>query len=194
MEAILYLASRSPRRRTLLDQVGVGFQVIDTCVDETWDGQESVRDYVSRLALAKAHAGWAKVKQTDPLAVLGADTSVVIDDRILGKPSHPEQALAMLKDLSGRCHQVYTAVALVNPREHLAVNISRVHFRPLDETQLHDYVASGEAFGKAGGYAIQGRAAAFISRIEGSYSGIMGLPLYETVELLKNLPVGETAG
>jgi septum formation protein len=185
--AAFYLASQSPRRRRLLDQLGVRFKPLAVEIDETWDSIEPVRDYVVRLAIEKARAGWRKISETEPLPVLGADTVVVLDDAILGKPSHRDEGLAMLARLSGRCHHVYTAMAMIVPpgdKQQLRINLSRVHFRPLTTSDMEAYWATGEPLGKAGGYAIQGLAAAFIERIEGSYSGVMGLPLYETAELL----------
>ncbi|MGH8614381.1 MAG: Maf family protein [Gammaproteobacteria bacterium] len=181
----IYLASRSPRRRTLLKQLGLPFRVADVQVDEHRDGREPPRAYVRRLALQKARAGLCARRASDEYPVIAADTSVVIDDEILGKPEDSDQALAMLACLSGRCHQVYTAVALTGGIELVALSVSRVEFRPLNEAEQRAYVRSEEPFGKAGGYAVQGFAASFISRIEGSYSGIMGLPLYETAQLLK---------
>ena len=181
----IYLASRSPRRRTLLKQLGLPFRVVDVQVDEHRDGREPPRAYVRRLALQKARAGLCATQASDEYPVIAADTSVVIDDEILGKPEDSDQALAMLARLSGRCHQVYTAVALAGGIEIAALSVSRVEFRPLNEAEQRAYVRSEEPFGKAGGYAVQGFAASFISRIEGSYSGIMGLPLYETAQLLK---------
>jgi septum formation protein len=187
MCAALYLASQSPRRQQLLDQLGVRFKPLVVEIDETWDSIEPVRDYVVRLAIEKARAGWRKISETKPLPVLGADTVVVLDDAILRKPSHRNEGLAMLARLSGRCHHVYTAMAMIVPpgdKQQLRINLSRVHFRPLTTSDMEAYWATGEPLGKAGGYAIQGLAAAFIERIEGSYSGVMGLPLYETAELL----------
>jgi septum formation protein len=185
--AALYLASQSPRRQRLLDQLGVRFKPLAVEIDETWDSIEPVRDYVVRLAIEKAQAGWRKISETELLPVLGADTVVVLDDAILRKPSHRDEGLAMLARLSGRCHYVYTAMAMIVPpgdKQQLRINLSRVHFRPLTTSEMEAYWVTGEPLGKAGGYAIQGLAAAFIERIEGSYSGVMGLPLYETAELL----------
>jgi septum formation protein len=185
---ILYLASQSPRRRVLLEQLGVSYQPLAIEVDESWDSVEPVREHVARLALEKARAGWRAAAGSAPLPVLAADTAVVLGGDILGKPEGREQGLEMLTRLSGRCHQVYTAVALIVPpdeRELLRLQMSHVHFRPLTAEEQESYWATGEPLGKAGGYAIQGLAAAFIERIEGSYSGVMGLPLCETAELLK---------
>ncbi len=181
----IYLASRSPRRQTLLKQLGLPFRVLDVQVDEHRDGGEPPRAYVHRLALEKARAGLRARQAGDEYPVIAADTSVVIDDEVLGKPEDSDQALAMLQRLCGRCHQFYTAVALAGGIERAALSVSRVEFRPLSEAEQRAYVRSEEPFGKAGGYAVQGLAGAFISRIEGSYSGIMGLPLHDTAVLLK---------
>ena len=184
----IYLASRFQRRQILLKQLGLPFRVLDVQVDEHGDGGEPPRAYVQRLALEKARAG-LQVRQGGDYPVIAGDTAVVIDDEILGKPEGSDQALAMLERLSGRCHQVYTAVALVGGIGLAALSVSRVEFRPLNEAEQRAYVRSEEPFGKAGGYAVQGFAASFISRIEGSYSGIMGLPLYETAQLLKQVGI-----
>lgn len=183
----IYLASRSPRRRQLLAQIGVGHAPLDVEVDERWDGEEPPRAHVMRLALEKGRRGWAEVARSRPLPVLAADTAVVLDDAILGKAEQIHEAAAMLKRLSGRSHWVYTGVALIDLRgeERSVVNVSRVVFRALSAEEIRGYCDTGEPLGKAGGYAVQGRAAAFIERIEGSYSGVMGLPLYETAALLR---------
>lgn len=194
MTPVLYLASRSPRRRVLLEQLGIAYTALDVEVDEDWDGREPAREYASRLALEKALHGWDQVPPDRRLPVLGADTAVVIDDEILGKPAADRtEALAMLERLSGRCHHVYSAVALVwggeAAAQRVALNVSRVSFRPLSAAEREAYWESGEPLGKAGGYAIQGLAAAFIERLEGSYSGVMGLPLYETAQLLGGIGI-----
>jgi septum formation protein len=185
---ILYLASRSPRRRQLLEQIGVTYEVIDIEVDERWDGREPARAHALRLARAKALAGLAK-RIDNTLPVLAADTVVTLDGDILGQPQTHEEGLAMLAKLSGRRHTVISAVALAgcnaDDEPSLSVNSSTVDFRPTTAAEREAYWNSGEPLGKAGGYAIQGRAAQFIARIEGSYSGVMGLPLYETAELLR---------
>lgn len=181
----IYLASRSQRRQILLKQLGLPFRVLDVQIDERRDGREPPRAYVRRLALEKARAGLRARQGGEQYPVIAADTAVVIDDQVLGKPDDSDQALAMLECLSGRCHQVYTAVALAGGIELAALSVSRVEFRPLNEAEQRAYIRSEEPFGKAGGYAIQGFAASFISHIQGSYSGIMGLPLYETAQLLK---------
>jgi len=166
----------------LLDQLGLEYEKLDIDIVEQWDGHETAQTYVKRLALEKGRVGAKRAKRSLP--VLAADTEVVIDDRVLGKPVDRADALAMLQCLSGRTHVVYTAVALVGKQENILLNTNRVSFRTLSEQECEDYCDTGEPFGKAGAYAIQGRAAAFITRLEGSYSGVMGLPLYETRELL----------
>ena len=181
----IYLASKSPRRKQLLEQIRIEFDLIDVDVDEHWDGTELPRLYVERLALEKARAGAGVLSNTADILVIGADTSVVLDQSVLGKADVPEQAAAMLRQLSGRCHDVYSAVAVVcGSREAVKTNISHVAFKPLTVEEIVDYCETGEPLGKAGGYAIQGRAAAFVSEIHGSYSGIVGLPLFETRTLL----------
>lgn len=186
----IYLASRSSRRKELLQQLRIEFDIIDVNIDETWDGQEQAGDYVCRLALEKARAGRTKVSR--PLDILAADTEVVIDETILGKPKDRADAISMLQMLSGRTHQVYSAVAKVNETEQVVLNISVVSFKPLSIEECETYCDTGEPLGKAGAYAIQGRAAAFITKLEGSYSGVMGLPLEAVRELLKlgaNAPI-----
>ncbi|MFK8067752.1 MAG: nucleoside triphosphate pyrophosphatase [Gammaproteobacteria bacterium] len=180
----LYLASKSPRRRELLDQIEVSYECLNIDINEDWDGQEQPRDYVARLALEKAQAGFSQLEINDDCAVLGADTSVVLDDHILGKATTEAEAMEMLQRLSGRCHHVYTGVALVGNDQIVRVNTNRVFFRSLSEKECQLYCQTGEPLGKAGGYAVQGKAAVFIERLEGSYSGVMGLPLYETGLLL----------
>jgi len=179
----LYLASGSPRRRELLGQIGVPFTVVSAPIDETPLPGESAQSYVERLARAKAEAGLATLE--GPAVVLGADTAVVLDGRILGKPENREHALTMLADLAGRAHQVLTAVALSDGQrcESLCVS-STVRFRPVDGAEAERYWASGEPADKAGGYAIQGLGAVFVTGLEGSYSAVVGLPLCETAEML----------
>lgn len=180
--AQIVLASASPRRCELLGQIGVRFiqSVID--IDETHQPGESAEDYVARLALVKAVAVWQR--DEGHLPVLGADTTVVIDNQPLGKPQDAAQARAMLQRLSGKVHRVLSAVALVTDRQAVLTSETCVHMRPLTATEISQYWASGEPRDKAGGYAIQGIGAVFIERIEGSYSGVMGLPLFETAQLL----------
>ncbi len=186
----IYLASASPRRQELLRQLGVEFDVIVPSILEEPRAGEAPRAYVVRLAAAKARAG-ADIMRARGLPerpVLGADTEVVLDEEILGKPANRTHGIAMLRRLSGRTHQVLTAISILAQdgiRE--ALSASQVTFAPLSEEEIERYWASGEPADKAGGYAVQGRAAAFISRIDGSYSGIVGLPLFELAELLKRL-------
>ncbi|WP_433690357.1 Maf family protein [Pseudomonas monteilii] len=179
----LYLASGSPRRRELLTQIGVPFSVVSAPVDETPLPEESAPAYVERLARAKAAAGLASVEGT--AVVLGADTAVVLDGRILGKPESREDALAMLADLSGREHQVLTAVALTDGQRVQSLCVtSQVRFRAISDDEAQRYWASGEPADKAGGYAIQGLGAVFVTGLSGSYSAVVGLPLSETADLL----------
>ena len=179
----LDLASGSPRRRELLAQIGVPFSVVSAPIDETPLPNESAPAYVERLARAKAAAGLACLE--GPAVVLGADTAVVLDGRILGKPENREDALAMLADLSGREHQVLTAVALSDgQRVHSLCVASKVRFRAISAEEAQRYWASGEPADKAGGYAIQGLGAVFVTGLSGSYSAVVGLPLSETAELL----------
>jgi septum formation protein len=189
---VLCLASASPRRRQLLEQLGVAHCVRSADIDETPRAREQPHDYVARVAAAKARAVW----QSDAaLPVLGADTTVVVDGVMFGKPAGRTQGLTMLAALSGRVHEVLSAVALVDARGvALAVSISAVRFRALTQAECRAYWDSGEPHDKAGAYAIQGLAAAFIEALQGSYSGVMGLPLFETAELLRaaGVPYGLT--
>jgi len=179
----LYLASGSPRRRELLTQIGVPFTVTTAPIDETPLPGESAEAYVERLALAKAEAGLANL--AGPAVVLGADTAVVLDGRILGKPENREHALAMLAELAGREHQVLTAVALSDGSRSLSLCVSsNVRFRPISTAEAQRYWISGEPADKAGGYAIQGLGAVFVTGLEGSYSAVVGLPLSETADML----------
>lgn len=186
----IYLASASPRRRELLEQIGVSFQVIRVDVDESPREAESPEDYVIRIALDKARYGWQSAGYQNKKPVLGADTTMLIDHEILGKPVNQQDAIDMLMRLSGRRHRVMTAVALVDKdSEQVAVSSSFVTFRDLSKAECEAYWHTGEPVDKAGSYAIQGKAAMFVSKLEGSYSGVMGLPLYETAELLQNVAV-----
>jgi septum formation protein len=179
---VLCLASASPRRRALLEQIGVPHVVRSANLDETPQARESPRDYVARVAAAKARAVWSA---DAALPVLGADTTVVVDGAMFGKPRGRAEGLAMLASLSGREHEVLSAVALADARGvALAVSASRVRFRALSAEECCAYWDSGEPHDKAGAYAIQGLAAAFIKSLHGSYSGVMGLPLFETAALL----------
>ncbi len=184
---MLYLASRSPRRRQLLEQLGVHFRCLDPDVPEVPGDNETAHDYVLRVAGDKARAGLAQCGDEPDAVVLGADTEVVVDGVALGKPADAEDAATMLARLAGRSHQVVSALWLVGrQREEHVVSVTAVRFAPLDARQIADYLACGEAFGKAGAYAIQGRAAAFVTHLSGSYSGVMGLPLHETAVLLSH--------
>jgi septum formation protein len=187
--ASIVLASASPRRRELLRQVGVEFRVVVAAVDESVLQDEAPAAYVVRVARDKALEVLAR--ESDGLPVLGADTAVVLDGRILGKPGDRAEAQAMLSSLSGRTHEVYSAAVLAAgaqpPRECL--NISRVTFAELDRAWIESYCDSGDPMDKAGAYGVQGRAAEKITRIEGSFSGVMGLPLYETCQLLRQAEV-----
>ncbi len=176
------LASRSPRRRELLQQIGVEFDIIDIEIDESWDGNEIPKDYVCRIATEKARAGKKFVDNSSP--ILAADTAVVLDGYILGKAENKDDAITMLKKLSGNTHEVLSAVCVISTKEQTKINISKVTFKTLSSKDIDDYCNSDEPIGKAGGYAIQGIAAIFIERLQGSYSGVMGLPLFETQQLL----------
>ncbi|EIJ42207.1 MAF protein [Beggiatoa alba B18LD] len=185
---MIYLASQSPRRCELLAQIQVNFQQLSVDVDETPFLNEAPVDYVSRLALMKAQVGFRQSQAHYP--VLGADTSVICDGVIFGKPQDAEDAKRMLSQLAGKTHQVMTGVALVSANsEQVLVNQNRVTFRPLSVLEIERYVATGEPLDKAGSYAVQGLASVFITQIVGSYSGIMGLPLYETALLLAQAQV-----
>lgn len=188
--ATLYLASGSPRRRELLTQIAVPFLTQIAPIDENALPGESPIAYVERLARAKAQAGLAALADTADVVVLGADTAVVLDGRILGKPVDRDDALATLNALSGRSHQVLTAVALVS-RERLESRVvtSQVTFRPLSQAEIEAYWASGEPQDKAGCYGIQGLAAVFVSQLLGSYSAVVGLPLCETAALLAEFAI-----
>ena len=181
----IYLASASPRRRELLTQIGVRFKLLNVNVPEVPATDEMPQDFVKRVALEKARAGKQLLSSDDTHPVLGADTAVVVENRILGKPADRQEALSMLTSLSGRSHQVMSAVAIITNHELVQVNVSKVTFRKLTVPEIEAYWKSGECHDKAGAYAIQGRAAIFIQELQGSYSGVMGLPLYETAGLLQ---------
>jgi len=184
----LLLASQSPRRAELLRQLGVRIRVAPADVEEGALAGETPAQYARRIALAKARAGWAASDRTLP--VLGADTDVVLDGRILGKPRDRDDALAMLSALSDREHEVYSAVAVVrDEQEGLALSVTRVVFGRISEAQAHAYWETGEPADKAGAYGIQGLAAQFVREIHGSYTGVVGLPLYETAALLKQFGI-----
>jgi septum formation protein len=206
-EDFVYLASGSPRRRELLRQIGVPFQLLGVEVDESIKPGEPALAYVTRLARAKAAAGCekisagtagvaergtvagiaaaAKIGAVRNAPVLAADTAVVFEGKILGKPAHRQDGLDMLRQLSGRTHEVLTAIAVMNARGvESRVSRSEVTFRAISVVEAQAYWDTAEPCDKAGGYAIQGLAAVFVADLRGSYSGVMGLPLYETAELL----------
>jgi septum formation protein len=196
----LYLASASPRRRELLAQIGLHVELVAQSVSEQWLDGETPEDYVQRLAVEKAQAGFSTLSQDRQRPVLGADTVVVLDDPIqgpiiLGKPADETDALAMLAQLSGRTHRVLSALAVVGKdnlgqdRVAVRVNHSVVRFREINEAERRAYWRSGEPADKAGSYGIQGKGALFVERLEGSYSGVMGLPLFETGELLRQFGI-----
>jgi septum formation protein len=191
----IYLASRSSRRRELLKQIGVSFELLllregsgrEADFDETPLPDETPGDYVLRIARIKAEAGWMRLGQRRMVRapVMSADTTVEIEGRALGKPGTREEAIEFLRLLSGKTHEVHTAVALkFDARIEVALSSTQVAFREVEEREIRQYVTSGEPMDKAGGYGIQGRAAVFIRSIAGSYSGVMGLPLFETGQLL----------
>jgi len=188
MSIRIVLASASPRRSELLNQIGVSFHQQVTEIDETPRDNEVAVEYVTRLALEKARAVRHELGDHDAL-VLGADTAVVVGSRLLGKPADIEHAREMLGLLSGRAHKVFSAVALVGEREAVRVSESTVWFRPLSDAEIDAYWNTGEPRDKAGAYGIQGVGAMFVERLEGSYSGVMGLPLYETAQLLKEFGI-----
>jgi septum formation protein len=194
----IYLASRSPRRRELLSQVGVRYHLLlfrervgeNPDVDETVLDGEAPAAYVERMARAKAEAGWRRMLQRNlpPAPVLAADTTVALEGSIFGKPDNRTQAEEILAALAGKRHEVLTAVAVKNYELlEVALSVSEVHLKALSKDEIAQYVATGEADDKAGAYGIQGRAARFVVELRGSYSGVMGLPLYETSQLLDKL-------
>jgi septum formation protein len=194
---MIYLASRSPRRRDLLAQIGVKFEPLlfrggpreDPDTDESPQPGEQPDAYVRRVTTAKVQSAWQRVVMRRGLRrmpVLAADTTVSLAGEILAKPADRADAERMLRILAGTRHRVLTAVAVTfEQRLEMAVSESEVTFAPLDDARIQAYVGSGEPYDKAGGYGIQGRAGAFVERLEGSYSGVMGLPLYETANLLR---------
>ncbi len=185
---MIYLASASPRRQELLHQLGLAFEAVPSQIDEIRQPGEAAADYVVRTALDKARnvAARMRAEGRPPRPVLGADTEVVVDGEVLGKPANAPAAAAMLNRLAGRGHEVLSGIALIaGEKEWTALSRSRVIFAPMTVTEIEAYCATGEPLDKAGGYAIQGRAAAWIERIEGSYSGVMGLPLHELVMMMR---------
>src|ERR1700679_1068367 len=186
----IYLASGSPRRRELLEQIGVPFRVVGTAVDEAVRPGEVPAAYVERLAAAKADAGRAGSRDEADVPVWAADTAVVQGGKVLGKPADRQDAERMLRQLSGRTHEVFTAIALLTVGGlESRISRSEVTFRNLAAEEIQDYWETGEPADKAGAYAIQGRAAVFIADLRGSYSGVMGLPLFETADLLSKAGV-----
>lgn len=196
---MLYLASGSPRRRELLNQIGVPFDVVKAAVDETWRPGEEALDYVVRLAAEKAQAGLQKLEGQGihTPVVLGADTAGVLHGEVLGKPRDRDDAIDMLLRMGGHTHQVVTGIALATDAGVLVSHsITDVTFRPLTEREAEAYWNTGEPADKAGAYGIQGFGAIFVARIEGSYTGVVGLPLFETAQLLQQagVPVWQPAG
>lgn len=207
---MIHLASKSPRRRLLLDQIGVEYTTVAAPINEVRQPGEPPERFVERMACEKALAGLAAVGDALAAPVLAADTAVVLDDRVLGKPRDAPHAMEMLEALSGRTHRVISAVAIAGGnapgpvgdgglRPNLATragesprfrtSISRVWFREISWEERRTYCATGEPLDKAGAYAIQGRAAIFVTRLDGSFSGVMGLPLFETASLLREAGV-----
>jgi septum formation protein len=183
---MLHLASRSPRRAELLTRLGLDFGVIDLDIPEQQGASEAASEYVRRVAREKAGAGLLAVVAVAGAVVLGADTEVILDGRVFGKPADAAEAERMLRALSGHTHEVITAVSLVSAgREAQAVSTSQVRVATLSDTDIASYLACGEWQGKAGAYAIQGRFQAHVEHLSGSHSGVMGLPLFETAQLLK---------
>lgn len=187
MMAEIILASASPRRRELLEQMGISYLVRVAEIDESVFVSESPIDYVRRVAAKKSQKVWQLSDHRLP--VLSADTSVILNGMIMGKPKDQADAVAMLTALSGATHQVLTAVSLRQGQHFQALSISEVTFRGLSLQEINDYWATGEPVDKAGAYAIQGLGAMFVERCSGSYSGIVGLPLFETMSLLANVGV-----
>lgn len=184
--AQIYLASRSPRRRELLSQLNIQFEIVDGEIDESQLAGENAEQYVQRLAQAKAQQGWKNSPKDKP--VLGSDTIVVYQDRLLGKPTNQQDAVNTLTLLSGQQHQVITSVAICwQDRVETITVSSDVEFAPISESQAIEYWQTGEPQDKAGSYAIQGIGGQFVKRIQGSYSAIVGLPLYETKQLVEKV-------
>ena len=181
----IYLASKSPRRQSLLRQIEVSFDLIEAEINESPLDDEVPLDYVIRMANEKAKAGWKQKERKFDIPLLAADTSVVLQDTILGKPSNRQDAFNMLSMLSGKTHQVISCVAVLNAsQQRLATSITDVTFCDLSKQQIESYIENGNCLDKAGSYGIQGYAAKFVENISGSYSGVVGLPLFETAKLL----------
>lgn len=180
----IYLASKSSRRHVLLKQIGIEFEIINIDIDESVNKNEMPSDYIHRISVEKARAG--KELSKNNLPVLAADTAIVLDNVVLGKAECKEDAIHMLNELSGRTHDVLSAVTVIGKKEITKANISKVTFKVLSKDDISHYCGTGEPIGKAGGYAIQGKGAILIKKLEGSYSGVMGLPLEETYQLLSD--------
>ena len=198
MPDFVYLASQSPRRRQLLEQLGVPYQLLLPDVDEDVEALEVVlkneapRAYVERVTGLKLDAAVARLQRRKLIRapILCSDTTVALGRTVYGKPANADDARRMLRELSGRTHRVLTAIAIQSGRRRdSALSTSRVTFAPMSASQIRNYVRTGEPMGKAGAYAIQGRAAQYITRVDGSYSGIMGLPLYESASLLRGVGI-----
>ena len=190
---MLHLASRSPRRSELLARLGFAFGVLELDVPEHRQPGEPPEDYVRRVAREKAGAGLLQVVANPHAIVLGADTEVILGDEVFGKPRDADDAAAMLRRLSGRTHQVISAVSLVSPsREAQVASVSEVTVAALDDDAIAEYLSTGEWEGKAGAYGIQGHAQVFIEHLSGSFSGVMGLPLFETARLLRTFGISPT--
>jgi septum formation protein len=187
---MIYLASRSPRRAELLRQIGVEFTVHACDIDETRRASESPVEYVCRMATSKARVAAEQLSGSQPVVVLAADTTIALDGATIGKPADQTQCCSILQQLSARQHLVLSAVALaIQGDVRLRLSQNRVSFRALSKQEIESYCATGEPMDKAGAYAIQGKAALFVDHLEGSYSAVMGLPLYETAELLANADI-----
>ena len=187
---MLHLASKSPRRAELLARLGLVFGVLDLDIPEQRQPNEPGQEYVRRVAREKAGAGLLQVMTVAGAVVLGADTEVILEDEVFGKPRDADDAAGMLRRLSGRTHLAVSAVSLVSAgREAQAMSVTEVSFMTLSDEEIAAYVASGQPMGKAGAYAIQGEAERFVRHLSGSYSGVMGLPLFETSQLLKSFGV-----
>ena len=198
---MFYLASASPRRRELLTQIGVQFELAPVDIDETPQPGEGAKAYVERLAQEKATTSLAAINasshdnNTQNAVVLGSDTSVIINDEILTKPKNTADAKRMLQRLSGNSHQVFTAVAVVSQHQQRIISVATdVCFRPLSDAEIDAYIATGEPMDKAGSYGIQGKGAILVDKISGSYSNVVGLPLTETAALLKDFNIEVWSG
>jgi nucleoside triphosphate pyrophosphatase len=182
----VYLASKSPRRKELLLQIGVEFECLSADIDESVRNNEAPLDYVERIAQSKAVAGWSSNARKQEIPLVAADTSVVVGEQILGKPKSRQHAIQMLNMLSDNIHLVMTCVVVTNGLKTVnKTSVTEVKFAKLKEQQMLDYIATGDCFDKAGGYGIQGYAARFIESINGSYSGVVGLPVFETAQILE---------